>query len=31
MLTYCYAINDNVLLFADITLDAERMNDYAVG
>jgi len=29
--TYCYAINDNVFLFADITKDTERMNDNAAG
>jgi EAL domain-containing protein (putative c-di-GMP-specific phosphodiesterase class I) len=31
MFTFCYAINDDALLFADITLDTERMNDYAAG
>jgi len=29
--TYCYAINDNVFLFADISKDMERMNDNAAG
>ncbi|MDR2718783.1 MAG: EAL domain-containing protein [Treponema sp.] len=31
LFTYCYAINDDVLLFADITQDMERINDYAAG
>jgi len=29
--TYCYAISDDVFLFADITKDTERMNDNVAG
>jgi EAL domain-containing protein (putative c-di-GMP-specific phosphodiesterase class I) len=31
MCTYCYAINDTIFLFADLTQEPERMNDYAAG
>jgi EAL domain-containing protein (putative c-di-GMP-specific phosphodiesterase class I) len=29
--TYCYAVNNDAFLFADIIKDTERMNDYASG